>query len=90
MERKTIIVIPVVLLTIFFISLGVMVRSMEDSNSWTKALCGYVEGELEQKTIYDTCWIEGKEYRAKFVRTGEHYNNETNSDEIKRWKLIKR
>ncbi len=90
MKRKTIIVVPAVLLTIFFISLGVMVRNMDSSNSWTEALCGYDKGELEQKIIYDTCWIEGKEYRAKFVRTGEYYNNATSSNEIKRWRLVKR
>ena len=89
MKIKTIIVISIFLLA-SFIFLGVMVREIGDSNSWTEALCGYDKGELEQKIIYDTCLIEGKDYRAKFVRTGEHYNNETNSDEIKRWKLIER
>lgn len=89
MKTKTIIIISILLLMMFLFA-GFMVRNTDNSNSWTKALCNYEVGELEQRIIYDTCWIEGKDYRAKFVRTGEYYSNATNSDEIKRWRLIER
>ncbi len=89
-ETKIILLAFVLVVTIFLFSLGVMVRNMEDSNSWTDALCNDQEGELEQNMFYDSCWIEGKESRAKFVRTGEYYSNLTNSDEIERWRLIEK
>lgn len=90
MKIKTIIFILIFLFAIVIFWGGSLGKDIENSNSWTKALCNYDGEELDQRIIYDTCLIEGEEYRAKFVGTGEYYNNLTNSDEVKRWRLIKK